>query len=137
MEATKTCIKCGVEKLVGEFYSKRAQCKLCVTQGKRQYLQEWYAKNRTAVLHASQEPVKKAARARQLKSWKAANADRVRSTNAQNRAQHCQGLSPSYVACKMGIPVAELRQHPELLEMKRSVIRAKRVIRSIEKELKK
>lgn len=115
---------------------------------------EWHLRYR------QKNPDKAAERDRQ---WREKNPDRVTKMRrqwceknpdkvAENRLRYSQKnverivergrryrerLEPNYVADVSGIPAAELNQHPELLEMKRLVIRARRVVRSIQKELKK
>jgi Na+-translocating ferredoxin:NAD+ oxidoreductase RnfC subunit len=153
MDTTKTCSKCGAVKLACEFPKGTSRCKPCRAALKARYYAEnaqairarharYYAENAEAfnARHARY----RAENAEALKAYRAENAEALKAGQARYRAENAEAikarlaryrskLASGYVALLLGIPVAQVPEH--VIELKRSIMRGKRLIRQLDKEI--
>jgi RecA-family ATPase len=121
----------------------RAANRLEIRRKGRIFSKSYYAENRKVCLerqirYQKSNPEKLSA---QRKAWRGRNHEYVlryfRNYRAKNRdlvnawsTQRTDALRDSYIALLLNIPVAILRQHPELLEAKREFLKAKRQLKN-------
>ena len=147
---TKICSKCKEEKPVGDFYSDKSRkdgrkcyCKKCVTE----YARKWYNANPEKARErfqkryaANPEKVRE-----QLRKWRAANPKEVREQSRKWRAANPKKVMAytqkrilelpdcvvvSALIRSTNIPAKIIRQHPELIEVKRTIIKTKRLCKT-------
>ena len=116
---TKVCTKCGGEKPLSEYYGAKSNrdgitgsCKRCFMDSRKSNRKNWKStpKGKEALIHQKRRHKRK------------------------QRAE----LADRYIAVLInrsdGILISEIRQHPELIEQKRTIIQFKRTINNLKQK---
>lgn len=152
---TKICSKCGEEKPISEFREdKRVKCRLspmckyCFRKRDKEYRElnkeminksyrKFYAQNREKVLAWNKKYVSKNREKSNASSiaHRKRNKDRYREYDRKRSKKRVQKLEDNYIidiaARQFDIPQQEIRQNPELIQLKRLEIALKRRIKQI------
>ena len=164
-QQTKICSKCKKEKPLSEFYKQGGPCKCCVSERSAKYRQEnadklkehrakYYQENKDKKAKYYQENKDKKAKYHQknadkIKEYQAKyrqeNADKIKEYQAKYYQENADKITYEYIiwllSSERGMSCEKIKEiikeHPEIIQMKRESIIKFRKLKQLNHEIKR
>ena len=115
------CNKCGIDKPIEEFYNGRRACKGCIKEYHKknaELIKEYHKKNAEQIKEYQKE-------------WRKNNAEHIKEQKKEYNKEYSKNLSDGYIKRELknkGYPPNQIT--PELIEVKRLIIKTKRLCKT-------